>query len=198
MRRAGPHVAERRGRMLEHMARFRPAARPQPTARPGLSQPRDIALLHETIGYLVLFGIGAFVFQSRVPLYLGAFLLLNDGERLERAFAAIGIRFEAGAIGPRIVTAFASLFGWLALLSSLATFMPGWLASSMPPANTSWSLIAIAALLFAIVDAVATHAIGRAARWIGWEDRLRGLSWATIKLVLAIGVLALLIWLQAA
>src|SRR4051794_24005732 len=55
----------------EHMARARSLTRataaPEPT--------------HRAYGYAVLFGSIALLFQSRVPLYLGAFLFLTDGER---------------------------------------------------------------------------------------------------------------------
>ena len=128
-----------------------------------------------------------------MPFYLGAFLFLTDGERIEIALAKIGIRFEPGAIGPEIIKGFVSLFGWFALLVSLRDFVPAWLAAWMPSAEPSWSFIAGIALTFVIVEALATRAMRRALPWFGLEIRSDSLTWATIKLALAIGALALLV-----
>ncbi|WP_246208340.1 hypothetical protein [Bradyrhizobium rifense] len=149
-------------------------------------------ILRDAYGYAVLSAIIAFSLQSRVPFYLGAFIFLTDGERIESALATIGIRFEPGAIGPEIVKGFVSLFGWFALLVSLRDVVPGWLAAWMPPAEPSWSLIAGIALAVVIVEALATRAMRRALQWLGLEIRWDSLTWKVIKLALAIGALALL------
>ncbi|MCK1743008.1 hypothetical protein IVA80_19545 [Bradyrhizobium sp. 139] len=112
---------------------------------------------------MVLFGIVALLFQSRVPLYLNAFLFFTDGARIESALANIGIRFKPDTIGPDIVKGFASLFGWLALLASLRTSVRAWLAAWMP-SDTSWSSIAGIAVVFAIVEAFAALAMRHALR----------------------------------
>lgn len=93
-------------------------------------------ILRDAYGYAVLSAIIAFFLQSRVPFYLGAFIFLTDGERIESALATIGIRFEPGAIGLEIVKGFVSLFGWFALLVSLRDFVPGWLAAWMASGRT--------------------------------------------------------------
>ncbi|WP_246230155.1 hypothetical protein [Bradyrhizobium cytisi] len=123
---------------------------------------------------------------------LGAFIFLSDGERIERALATIGIRFEPEAIGPAIVKGFVALFGWFALLVSLRDLVPGWLAAWMPPAEASWSVIAGIALAIVIVEALATRAMRRALPWLGLEIRWDSLTWKVIKLALAIGALVLL------
>ncbi|MBM7482473.1 MULTISPECIES: hypothetical protein [Bradyrhizobium] len=87
--------------MLEHMARARSLPRATPALEP--SHTAGTNILGDACGYAVLFGIIALLFQSRVPLYLGAFLFFTDGERIELALAKIGIRLELGTIGPDII-----------------------------------------------------------------------------------------------
>ncbi|MCK1323151.1 MULTISPECIES: hypothetical protein [unclassified Bradyrhizobium] len=190
--RTAAYVPERRARMLEHMARAR--SRPRATTASEPSHTAGTTILADACGYAVLFGIIALLFQSRVPLYLGAFLFFTDGERIELALAKIGIRLELGTIGPDIIKGFVSLFGWFALLASLKASVPAWLATWMLP-DTSWSLLAGIALLFAIVEAFATRAMQHALPWFGFERRPSGLACATIKLAMALGVLALLVLL---
>ncbi|WP_063994247.1 hypothetical protein [Bradyrhizobium sp.] len=187
--RSAAYAPERRARMLEHMARARSG--PRATA---VSEPLHTAgttVVSDAFGYAVLFGIIALLFQSRVPLYLGAFLFFSDGERIELALGKIGIRLEPGTVGPEIIKGFVSLFGWFALLASMKASVPAWLAAWMLP-DASWSFLAGIALLLAIVEAFATRAMRHALPWFGLESRPDSLACATIKLVLAIGVLALL------
>ncbi|EHR03173.1 hypothetical protein [Bradyrhizobium sp. WSM471] len=187
--RSAAYAPERRARMLEHMARARSG--PRATA---VSEPLHRAgttVVSDAFGYAVLFGIIALLFQSRVPLYLGAFLFFSDGERIELALGKIGIRLEPGTVGPEIIKGFVSLFGWFALLASMKASVPAWLAAWMLP-DASWSFLAGIALLLAIVEAFATRAMRHALPWFGLESRPDSLACATIKLVLAIGVLALL------
>ena len=148
MHRTAPYAPERRARMLEHMARARSLPQPQAATAPAPSRTSGTNILADAYGYAVLFGIIALLFQSRIPLYLGAFLFLTDGERIELALGMIGIRFEPDTIGPDIIKGFASLFGWFALLASLRASVPAWLAAWMPP-DTSWSFIAGIAFVFA-------------------------------------------------
>ncbi|MDE5463871.1 hypothetical protein [Bradyrhizobium sp. CSS354] len=192
IRRTAAYAPERRARMLEHMARAR--SRPQATAAPEPLPTAGTNILADACGYAVLFGIIALLFQSRVPLYLGAFLFFTDGERIELALGKIGIRLEPGTIGPDIIKGFVSLFGWFALLASLKASVPDWLAAWMLP-DASWSLLAGIALLLAIVEAFATRAMRHALPWFGLESRPDSLGCATIKFVMVIGVLALLVLL---
>ncbi|WP_456764449.1 hypothetical protein [Bradyrhizobium sp. USDA 3650] len=185
-------MPERRARMLEHMVRAR--SLPRATAAPAPSQAAGTNILADAYGYAVLFGIIALLFQSRVPLYLGAFLFFSDGERIELALGKIGIRLEPGTIGPDVIKGFVSLFGWFALLASLKASVPAWLATWMLP-DTSWFFLVGIALLFAIVEAFATRAMQHALPWFGFERRPSSLACATIKLVMALGVLALLVLL---
>jgi hypothetical protein len=194
MHRTAAYVPERRARMLEHMARARSLPQRQATAAP---QPLHMAgtnIFADAYGYAVLFGIIALLFQSRVPLYLGAFLFFTDGERIELALGKIGIRLEPDTVGPDIIKGFVSLFGWFALLASLKPSVPAWLAAWMLP-EASWSFLAGIALLFVIVEAFATRAMRHALPWFGFERGPGSLTCATIKLVMAIGVLALLVLL---
>ena len=192
MHRTAAYAPERRARMLEHMARAR--SRPRATAAPEPSQTAGTTILADAYGYAVLFGIIALLFQSRVPLYLGAFLFFTDSERIELALAKIGIRLEPDTVGPDIIKSFVSLFGWFALLASLKASVPAWLAAWMLP-DASWSFIAGIALLLAIVEAFATREMRRALPWFGFARRPHSLACATIKLVMAIGALALLVLL---
>lgn len=192
MRRTAPYSPDRRAKMLEHMARARSAPQPQAAKTTGPSRMSGWGILRDAFGCAVLSAIMAFFLQSRVPFYLGAFIFLTDGERIECALATIGIRFEPGAIGPEILKGFVSLFGWFALLVSLRDSVPGWLAAWMPPAEPSWSVIADFALAFVIVEALATRAMRRVLPWFGLEISSNGLTWAMIKLVLVIGALVLL------
>jgi len=190
--RTAAYAPERRARMLEHMVRAR--SLPRATGAPAPSQAAGTTVVSDAFGYAVLFGIIALLFQSRVPLYFGAFLFFTDGERIELALGKIGIRLEPGTIGPDIIKGFVSLFGWFALLASLKASVPAWLATWMLP-DTSWSFLAGIALLFAIVEAFATRAMRHALPWFGLERRPDSLACATIKLVMALGVLALLVLL---
>jgi hypothetical protein len=190
--RSAAYAPERRARMLEHMARAR--SLPRATAAPEPSQAAGTTIVSDAFGYAVLFGMVALLFQSRVPLYLGAFLFFTDGERIELALGKIGIRLEPGTIGPDIIKGFVSLFGWFALLASLKASVPAWLAAWMLP-DASWSFLAGIALLFVIVEAFATRAMRHALPWFGFERGPGNQTCATIKLVMAIGVLALLVLL---
>ena len=192
LRHTTQHAPDRRAGMLEHMARARSVPQPQAAKATEPSRMSGWDILRDAYGYAVLSAIIAFFLQSRVPFYLGAFIFLTDGERIEGALATIGIRFEPGAIGPEIVKGFVALFGWFALLVSLRDLVPGWLAAWMPPAEPSWSLIAGIALAFVIAEALATRAMRRALPWLGLEIRWDSLTWKVIKLTLAIGALALL------
>jgi hypothetical protein len=190
--RPAAYAPERRARMLEHMARARSLPRAMAASEP--SHTAGTNILADAYGYAVLFGIIALLFQSRVPLYLGAFLFFTDGERIELALGKIGIRLEPGTIGSEIIKGFISLFGWFALLASLKASVPEWLAAWMLP-DASWSLLAGIALLLAIVEAFATRAMRHALPWFGLERRPDSLACATIKLVMAFGALALLVLL---
>lgn len=203
MQRATFYSPDRRAKMLEHMARARSVPRPQ-AAQPQAAQPLAATatepsrrsgwdILRDAYGYVVLSAIFALFFQSRGPFYLGAFFFLTDGERIESALGTIGIRFEAGAIGPQIVKGFVSLFGWFVLLVSLRGSVPAWLAAWMPPAEPSWSFIAGIALAFATIEAVAAFALRHALPRFGLKIGFDSLTWKTIMLAVAIGALALLL-----
>ncbi|WP_027572332.1 hypothetical protein [Bradyrhizobium sp. WSM1743] len=199
MHRTAPYAPDRRAKMLEHMARARSlpqrqAASAQPPGQLPLAA--GMTILGDAFGYAVLFGIMALLFQSRIPLYLGAFLFLTDGARIEAALAAIGIRFEAETIGPDIIKGFSFWFAWIALLASVSGSVPAWLAPWPPPAET-WSSIAGIALLLAIFDALAALIIRRTSPWFGLAITPDSLISTAIKFITAFGVLALLVLLGA-
>lgn len=192
MHRTALYAPGRRARMLEHMARARSAPQPQAVTATALSRTSVLAdILGDAFGHAVLFGIIALLFQSRIPLYLGAFLFLTDDARIERALGAIGIHLEPDTIGSGIIKSFGYLFGWFALLAALKDSAPTWLAAWMP-ADTSWSFIAGVALLFAVVETFATLAMRRVWPWFGFQIGAHSLTWTAIKFVMAIGMLALL------
>ena len=181
--------------MLEHMARARSLPGRQSDLALAASAPSGTSaqdVLGDAIGHLILFGAVALLFQSRVPLYFGAFVFLTDSERIENTLARIGIRFEPATIGPDIVKRSAFWFGWFALLVALKGSVPAWLASWMPPAE-SWSFLAGIALLLATVEAFAALAMRRALPQWGLEISPNDLTWTTIQFVMAIGALALLV-----
>ncbi|MBJ7404010.1 MAG: hypothetical protein JHD07_12245 [Bradyrhizobium sp.] len=199
MHRAVSPAPNRRTEMLAHIARARSvpqhqAAATQPSARPRLAP--GLAVLGDAYGYAILFGIIALLLQSLVPLYLGAFLFLSEGTRIENALGALGIRFDPDAVGPDIIKGFALCFAWLALLVSLRDQVPSWLVPWMPPA-ASWSLIAGIALALGIFDALAAAMIRRAGPWFGLAISPDGLICTMIKLAIAGGALALLVLLGA-
>ncbi len=199
MHRAAAHPPDRRARMLEHMARARSLPQPQAAAlRPTAKTPlaAGLAILGDACGYAILFGTITLLFQSHVPLYLGAFLFLADGKRIESLLGAIGLRFEPDAIGPDIVKGCAFWFAWIALLVSLRGSAPAWLAPWMPPAE-SWASIAVIILALAAFDAVAALAIRRAGARFGLAIRPDSLIWTTIKFAIVVGLLALLVLLGA-
>ena len=115
------YAPDRRAKMLEHMARARSMPQLQAVKATVPTGASVWKILRGAYGCIVLFSIIALFFQSLVPFYIGAFLFLTDGERIESALGTIGIRFEAGAIGPKIIKGFVSLFGWFALLVSFET-----------------------------------------------------------------------------
>lgn len=181
--------------MLEHMAGAR--SRSQHQAVPERAAPVPSGrvahnLLGDIVGHVILFGVLGLLFRSRVPLYLGAFMFLADGRRIETALASIGIRLEPGTIGADIVKRSAFWFGWFALLAALKGSVPVWLAAWMPPAE-SWSFLAGIALLLAIVEAFAALAMRRALPQLGLDLIPNGLTWMTIQFATAIGALALLV-----
>ncbi|MDA9531838.1 hypothetical protein [Bradyrhizobium sp. CCBAU 25338] len=201
MHRAAPHVPDRRARMLEHMARARAlpqrqGAAAQPKTQPKTSSPpaAGMTILGDACSYAILFGIVALLFQSSVPLCLGAFLFLGNGTRIESAFGAIGIRFEPDTIGPDIIKGAVFWFAWIALLVSMRSSVPAFLAAWMPPA-ASWFWIAGIALALAIFDALAALTIRRAGPRFNLSIRPDGLARTTIKTVILVGVLALLVLL---
>lgn len=189
------HPSDRRAKMLEHMARARSLPQRQSDSAPAAPVPSGRSakdVLGDIVGHVVLFGVIALLFQSRVPLYLGAFLVLTDGERIESALARIGIHLEPATIGPDVVKRSAFWFGWFALLAALKGSVPAWLAPWMPPAEP-WSFIAGIALLLAVVEAFTALAMRRALPPLGLEVSPNGLTWSTIQFVMAVGTLALLV-----
>ncbi len=181
--------------MLEHMAR----ARSGPQHRADLAPTAAVTtgkslkdILGDAIGHVMLFGVIALLFQSRVPLYLGAFVFLTDGERIERVLAMIGIRLESETIGSDIVKRFPFWFGWFALLGSLKGAVPIWLAPWMPPTE-SLSSLAGTGLLLAVVEAFSSLAMRRALPLLGTQINPNGLTWTTIQFAIAVGALALLV-----
>ncbi|MEY9360692.1 hypothetical protein ABH994_003413 [Bradyrhizobium yuanmingense] len=181
------HAPDRRARMLAHMARARSLPRPQADFAPVVSVPehgsvKDIVC--DAIGYLVLFGVLALLFQSRLPLYFPAFLFLTDGERIEGALARIGVRLEPETIGQVLVKRFVFWFGWFALLGPLKASVPAWFASWMPPTQ-SWSSLAGIAILLAVVEALTALALRRALPRLRWEIRPNGLIWTMIQFAFA-------------
>ncbi|WP_235885220.1 hypothetical protein [Bradyrhizobium frederickii] len=188
-----PHPSDLRAKMLEHMARA--GSRPKADLAPAAPVPSGgiaLDLLGDVVGHVILFGVVALLFQSRVPLYLGAFILLTDGGRIESALAGIGIRLEPETIGADIVKRSAFWFGWFALLAALKGSVPAWLAPWMPPAD-SWSFLAGIALLLAVVEAFTALALRRALPQLGLEISPNGLTWTTIQFAVAVGALALLV-----
>ncbi|WP_342730113.1 hypothetical protein [Bradyrhizobium sp. B117] len=194
MHRARPYAPERRARMLEHMARARSLPQRQAAAAPELPGKSGQDLLHDLLGHIVLSGLLALIFMSRVPLYVGAFLFLTDGERIEGLLATLGIRLEPNTIGPDIIKGSASWFGWFALLAVLKGSAPAWLLPWMP-SSESWSFFAGVALLLATIEACGALAMRRASQWFGWGSWPDSLTSATIKFVIVIAVLALLVLL---
>ncbi len=195
MHRVASHAPDRRARMLAHMARARSLPQPQANAARSPAKSRlaaGLAILGDACGYAILFGTIALLFQSHVPLYLGAFVFLADGKPIESLLGAIGWRFEPDAIGPDIVKGCAFWFAWIALLASLRGSAPAWLAPWMPPAE-SWSSIAAIILALAAFDAIAALAIRRAGPRFGWTIRPDSLTWTTIKSVIVVGLLALVL-----
>jgi hypothetical protein len=85
MRRAAPYSPDRRAKMLEHMARARSVPQPQAAKATEPSRMSGWDVLRDAYGCAVLSAIIAFFLQSRVPFYLGAFIFLTDGERIESA-----------------------------------------------------------------------------------------------------------------
>ncbi|RXH14850.1 hypothetical protein [Bradyrhizobium guangzhouense] len=183
---------DRRAKMLEHMARARSVPQHQPTASPVPPRKSGLDILGDLFGYIVLFGAIAVLCMSRIPLYLGAFLFLADDERIESAFAAVGVQFKPNAVGPELIKGFASWFGWIALLASLRAPAPVWLAPFLPPSQ-SWGFIAGIALALAAVEALGSLAMRCATLWFGWDLRLDNLTFTTIKFLIAIGALVLVI-----
>lgn len=186
------YAPDRRAKMLEHMARARSMPQLQAVKATVPTGASVWKILRGAYGCIVLFSIIALFFQSLVPFYIGAFLFLTDGERIESALGTIGIRFEAGAIGPKIIKGFVSLFGWFTLLVSLRDSFPTWLAAWRPPAEPAWSVLAGAALAFATIETIATRGLRHALPWFGLAPS-DSLTWTMIKLVITIGVLALLV-----
>lgn len=189
----GQHPSDRRAKMLEHMAHARslpPGHADSAPAAPVLSGGSATDVLGDVMSHVVLFGVLALLFQSRVPLYLGAIVFLIGGERIESALAGIGVRLEPDTIGADIVKRSAFWFGWLALLGSLKGSVPVWFAPWMPPAE-SWSFIAGIALLLAFVEAYTALAMRRALPPLGLKTRPNGLPWTTIQFAMAVAALAL-------
>ncbi len=194
MRRTASYSPDRRAKMLEHMARARSLPQRQVVVAPAPVRSgsgfQDV--LGDVIGHAVLFGIIALLFQSRIPLYLGAFVLLTDAGRIEGALAGIGIRLEPETIGADIVKRFPFWFGWFALLGTLKDAVPAWLAPWMPAAE-SWSSLAGTGLLLALVETFSALAMRRALPPLGLEINPNGLTWTTIQFAIAVGALALLV-----
>jgi hypothetical protein len=182
LRHTTQHPPERRARMLEHMARARSAPQPQAAASPAAAEPSDKSAkeyVADFIARMILFGLIGLVFQSRFPLYLGAFFFLTDGAFVEWVLRKAGIRFV-------------SWFGWGTLLASWKASAPVWLMPWMPP-NGSWSFIGATALLLGIIEAIASVIMRRVLPWFGLRIRPDSLAWTPIQLLIGLGLLAPLI-----
>jgi len=105
--------------------------------------------------------------------------------------ARIGSRLEPETIGADIIKRFPFWFGWFALLGTLKTAVPSWLAPWMPPAE-SWSSLAGIGLLLAVIEAFAALGMRRALPALCLKIGPNGLTWTTIQFVMAAGALALL------
>ncbi|WP_245305371.1 MULTISPECIES: hypothetical protein [unclassified Bradyrhizobium] len=189
------HPPERRARMLDHMARARSAPQPQAATSSVAAEPSDKGAkeyVAHFIARMILFGLIGLVFQSRFPLYLGAFFFLTDGAFVEWVLRKAGIRFEPDAIGPDLVRCFVSWFGWGTLLASWKASAPVWLMPWMPP-NGSWSFIGATALMLASVEAIASVIMRRVLPWFGLRIRPDSLVWTPIQLLVGLGLLAPLI-----
>ncbi|WP_245477883.1 hypothetical protein [Bradyrhizobium guangxiense] len=183
--------------MLEHMARTRSLPQRRADRAPATPVPSNGSaqdLIGDAIGHAILFGIIALLFQSRIPLYLGAFIFLTDGGRIESALARIGIRLEPATIGEDIVKRSAFWFGWFAFLAAVKGSAAAWLAPWLPPGEP-WSFLACIALLLAVVEALTALAMRRALPHLGVEISPNGVAWTTIQLAMAIGAPALLVLL---
>ncbi|PWE78892.1 hypothetical protein XF30_21245 [Bradyrhizobium sp. SUTN9-2] len=181
------HAPHRRAKMLAHMAHLQSLPERQAALTPPSPERSGQAvadILGDAFGYIVLFGVIALLFHSRVPLYLGAFLFLTDGERIESALASIGIRLEPEMIGQDLVKRFVFWFGWFALLGPLKASVPAWLASWLPPTQ-SWSSLAGIAILLALVEALTGLALRRALPRLRWEIRPNVLIWTMIQFAFA-------------
>ena len=195
LRHTKQHPPDRRARMLDHIARARSRPRPQASTPPVAPEPARKSAkeyVADFIARMILFGIIGLIFQSRFPLYLGAFFFFTDGEFIEWVLRKAGIRFEPDAIGPDLVRCFVSWFGWGSLLASWKASAPVWLMPWMPP-NGSWSFIGATALMLAIVEAVAAVIMRRALPWFGLRIKPDSLAWTPIQLLVGLGLLAPLV-----
>ena len=84
-------------------------------------------------------------------------------------------------IGADIIKRFPFWFGWFALLGTLKTAVPSWLAPWMPPAE-SWSSLAGIGLLLAVIEAFAALGMRRALPALCLKIGPNGLTWTRSSL----------------
>ena len=139
--------------------------------------------------YLVFFSLAGLVFSSQLPIDIGAFLLLTDGELIEWLLQKAGVRFVPGTLGREFIRVFAFLIGLWVLLFYWRDSAPAWLSPWLPP-DASWSVLVGAAFAAAAFNTV------RAAVRRTWRDGVafsrHSLDWALFGFA-AVGLLGVLV-----
>jgi len=141
--------------------------------------------------YMLFFGVIAGLLRSRFPIDLGMFLFFTNDGLIEWVLRKVGIRLVPDSLGATSIKAFVWVTGASILFAHWKDSAPAWLSSWLPP-NMPWSLIAGAALGWAVLEAISTAFVRRVLPWVGIEIARDSLAWTITEGLVGFATLGLL------
>lgn len=138
----------------------------------------------------VLFGVISALLSSPLPLLIGAILFLTNDGFIAWLLRPVGIKLVPDSLGANFISAFVFLYVSWTLLTHWKNSLPAWLSAWLPP-NFSWTFViggALGAALLACVVAGVTRLLS----WTGIDVRPDSVTGATVRAVIAFGILGLL------
>jgi hypothetical protein len=171
-----------------------PAAGPTEASTPSRREWGVVEWLVSFVYCMLFFGIIAGVAKSRFPIDLGLFLFFTNEGLIEWVLRKVGIRLVPDSVGATFVKTFVWMAGLSILLPRWRDSTPAWLSPLLPP-DGSWSVIATAALGFAVLVVVATMIVRRMLPWFGIEIARDSLAWTMTEAVVVFAMLGLVLLL---
>ena len=172
-------------------ARGPAAAAPEAPAQSPRAQWGVLEYFVSFVSYMLFFGVIAGLLRSRFPIDLGLFLFFTNDGLIEWVLRKVGIRLVPDSLGATFIKAFVWVTGASLLFAHWKDSAPAWLSSWLP-LDMPWSLVAGAALGWAVLEAVSTAFVRRVLPWIGIEIARDSLAWTITEGLVGFATLGLL------